>query len=64
MCVCVCVSVCVCLCVQVKEVTKHRDAQTLRRKNEIEDKLERARQLRVSHLQEVVRKAHDEDAKV
>ena len=45
-------------------MSKNRDARTLRRKEAMEERLERAQQLRVSFLQEVVRKAQEEDAKV
>ena len=50
--------------IKVKVVNKNRDARTLRRKEVMEGRLERAQQLRVSFLQEVVRKAQEEDTKV
>ena len=49
---------------QVKEVREVRDARVRQRREEMEGKLQRAEVLRSSHLQEIVRKAQEEDAKV
>ena len=43
---------------------ENRDALTRLRKEALEDKLQRAVKMRESHLQEIVRKAQEEEAKV
>ena len=49
---------------QIRGVRESRDALTRQRKEALEDKLQRAEKMRESHLQEIVRKAQEEEAKV
>ena len=49
---------------QVREARESRDARIRQQKEALEGKLQRAEMLRESHLQEIVRKAQEEEAKV
>lgn len=49
---------------QIREARESRDALARHRKEVLEDKLQRAEILRESHLQERIRRAQEEEAKV
>ena len=49
---------------QVREARQSRDARIRQHREALEDKLQRAEILRESHLQEIIRKAQEEEAKV
>lgn len=49
---------------QIREARESRDALARHRKEALEDKLQRAEMLRESHLQERIRRAQEEEAKV
>lgn len=49
---------------QIREARESRDARTQQRREAMEGRLQRAEILRESHLQERIRKAQEEEAKV
>ncbi len=49
---------------QIREARESRDALARQRKEALEEKLQRAEILRESHLQERIRRAQEEEAKV
>ena len=49
---------------QIREARESRDARIRQQREALEGKLQRAEMLRESHLQEIVRKAQEEEAKV